>query len=77
MITTRNHNAKKEATQGIIFRLVMSKTSYILLFAGEWSTEWSDEPTSIILRTSYVILFADCPVIWCSKIQTKIVLSTK
>jgi len=27
-------------------------------------------------RTGYVILYANCPIIWCSKLQTEIALST-
>ena len=45
-------------------------------FAGEWNKAWSDEPSSVMSRTGYVILYAGCPIIWCSKLQTEIALST-
>jgi hypothetical protein len=45
-------------------------------FAGTWSTATSKDPTSVKSRTSYVITFASCPVLWCSKMQTEIALST-
>ena len=45
-------------------------------FAGEWNKEWSDEPSSVMSRTGYIILYAGCPIIWCSKLQTEIALST-
>ena len=45
-------------------------------FAGEWNNTWSDEPSSVISRTGYMILYAGCPIIWCSKLQTEIALST-
>ena len=38
--------------------------------------EWSSEPSSVMSRTGYVILYGNCPVIWCSKLQTEIALST-
>ena len=45
-------------------------------FAGEWNKAWSDEPSSVMSRTGYMILYAGCPIIWCSKLQTEIALST-
>ena len=45
-------------------------------FAGDWNTSWSDEPSSVMSRTGYVILYANCPIIWSSKLQTEIALST-
>jgi hypothetical protein len=45
-------------------------------FAGMWHEEISDEPYSVKSRTGYIILFANCPVLWLSKLQTEIALST-
>lgn len=45
-------------------------------FAGMWNEEITDEPSSVKSRTGYVILFANCPVLWVSKLQTEIALST-
>ena len=45
-------------------------------FAGEWNKAWSEEPSSVMSRTGYIILYAGCPIIWCSKLQTEIALST-
>jgi len=36
----------------------------------------SPNPTSVKSRTGYVILFANCPVSWASKLQTEIDMST-
>jgi hypothetical protein len=44
-------------------------------FAGTWSTNTSEDPSSVKSRTGYVITFASCPVLWCSKMQTEIALS--
>ena len=45
-------------------------------FAGLWHEDISDEPVSVKSRTGYVITFANCPVLWVSKLQTEIALST-
>jgi hypothetical protein len=45
-------------------------------FAGLWSPSTAHEPTSVKSRTGYVITFASCPVLWSSKLQTEIALST-
>lgn len=45
-------------------------------FAGLWSHEDSHDPHCVRSRTGYVITFSDCPVIWVSKLQTAIALST-
>jgi hypothetical protein len=45
-------------------------------FSGMRNEEISDEPYSVKSCTGYVILFANCPVIWTSKLQTEIVLNT-
>jgi len=41
-----------------------------------WNTQDSDDPNSVKSRTGYVIVFANCPVLWVSKLQTEIALST-
>jgi hypothetical protein len=45
-------------------------------FAGLWTEASSSEATSVKSRTGYVILFANCPVLWVSKLQTEVALST-
>ena len=45
-------------------------------FAGMWDTADSDDPSSVKSRTGYVIAFTNCPVLWVSKLQTEIALST-
>ena len=45
-------------------------------FAGTWTPSTSDNPSSVKSRTGYIITFASCPVLWCSKIQTEVALST-
>ena len=45
-------------------------------FYGGWDQADSDNAETFMLRTVYVIMNAECPVLWCSKLQTKIALST-
>ena len=45
-------------------------------FAGWWHREFSELRDSVLSRSSYVISFCGCPVVWASKLQTEIALST-
>ena len=45
-------------------------------FAGLWGSEAADDPTCVKSRTGYVIMYEGCPVIWKSKLQSLIALST-
>jgi hypothetical protein len=45
-------------------------------FAGTWSSTTSEDPSSVKSCMGYVITFASYPVLWCSKLQTEIALST-
>ena len=45
-------------------------------FAGGWDRGDSENPENVMSRTGYLLTYAGCPVIWCSKLQTEIALST-
>ena len=45
-------------------------------FAGLYNHEDSQDPHCVRSRTGYVILVAGCPVLWKSKLQTEIAMST-
>jgi hypothetical protein len=45
-------------------------------FAGGWSVADSEIKDNVLSRTVFVICYANCPIVWCSKLQTKIALST-
>ncbi|KAL7469660.1 hypothetical protein ACHAXS_009917, partial [Conticribra weissflogii] len=45
-------------------------------FAGGWALGENENPESVLSRTGYVIMYAGCPITWCSKLQTEIALST-
>jgi hypothetical protein len=45
-------------------------------FAGLWGYEDPNDPTVAKSRTGFVICISDCPVVWSSKLQSSIALST-
>ena len=45
-------------------------------FAGNWDQADSENADNVFSRTGYVIMYAGCPLIWASKLQTEIALST-
>ena len=45
-------------------------------FAGSWDPDQALDPRACLSRTGYVIFYANCPIIWQSKLQTTIALST-
>ena len=70
---------KRTASDGLILR--PSKDMKIDCFvdadfAGLWGAESPHDSKSVKSRTGYVINLAECPVIWVSKLQSDIALST-
>ena len=45
-------------------------------FAGEWTREGSANPKTSLSRSGYTLRYAGCPILWKSKMQTTIALST-
>lgn len=45
-------------------------------FAGLWSVEDDQDPVCVKSRTGYVLTLGNCPLLWVSKLQTEIALST-
>ena len=45
-------------------------------FAGSWSPDQALDPAACLSRTGYIIFFAGCPLIWSSKMQSTVALST-
>ena len=45
-------------------------------FSGNWCKDDSEDPSSVLSRTGFVISYGRCPLIWMSKLQTEIALST-
>ena len=46
-------------------------------FAGLWNVEHCDDPVCVKSRTGYLFKLANCPLLWVSKLQTEIALSTR
>ncbi len=44
-------------------------------FAGGWSATDSENADNVLSRTGFVICYANCPIVWCSKLQNKIAYS--
>jgi hypothetical protein len=45
-------------------------------FANGWNASDCEEPSSVYSLTGYVVLYAGCPIIWVSKLQTEVALRT-
>ena len=45
-------------------------------FTGGWSTNESDDPASVYSHTGYIIRYKNFPILWASKLQSEISLST-
>ena len=45
-------------------------------FAGDWNKSWIEDPLSVFSCTGYIIKYANCPIIWLSKLQSEITLFT-
>ena len=43
-------------------------------FAGAWDAEDKLNPENVLSRTGYVIMYAGCPVQWCSKLQHQLLV---
>ena len=45
-------------------------------FAGRWHESTTHLRESVLSRTGYVLMFCGCPILWASKLQTEIALSS-
>jgi hypothetical protein len=70
---------KRTPHEGIILQPDSSKGIQCYVdadFANGWNASDCEEPSSVYSRTGYVIMFAGCPIVWVSKLQTEVALST-
>ncbi|KAL7484860.1 hypothetical protein ACHAW6_010466, partial [Cyclotella cf. meneghiniana] len=69
----KNHNL------GLHFKPDSSKGFYCYAdvdFSGEWNRDFAEtDPSTAKSRSGWFILYANCPVIWCSKLQSPVALS--
>ena len=74
-----DHYLCNNCKRGIIYKVDKSKGIEVYVdadIAGGWSSAASENADNVLLRTGFVIYCANCPLVWCSKLQTEIVLST-
>ena len=45
-------------------------------FAGAWNQADSSDASSVFSRTGFTIMYCNCPILWVSKLQTEVALST-
>jgi hypothetical protein len=45
-------------------------------FCGNWRSDQADDPSTARSRSGFVIMYANCPISWASKMQTEVALST-
>ena len=65
--------------KGLIFKPDKSKGIVCHVdadFAGNWNIAEGDNPASVLSRTGFIITYANCPLIWASRLQSEISLST-
>ena len=65
--------------KGIKYKIDLSKgldCYFDADFAGEWDQTDPHNASNLMSRTDFFIKYADCPIYWSSKLQTKIALST-
>ena len=59
--------------------ITMRQLANIILkkcFSGAWCKEDADQVGSVLSRTRYINKFANCPIVWLSKMHIEIALST-
>ncbi|KAL7483237.1 hypothetical protein ACHAW6_008887 [Cyclotella cf. meneghiniana] len=65
---------------GLHFKTDPSKGLYCYAnvdFSGEWNKDFAKlDPSTAISMSCWFILYANCPVIWCSKLHSQMALST-
>ena len=65
--------------EGLIFKATSTLQLDLFVdadFAGLWGYEEDQDPVCVKSRTGYVMTLSDCPLHWCSKLQTEIACST-
>ena len=66
-------------TEGIVYNPDITKGLECYVdadFAGGWMQADANDAENVLSRTGIVIMYANCPIFWCSRLQTEIALST-
>jgi hypothetical protein len=78
-ITRIGHYLCNNCKQGIMYKVDKSKGIEVYVdadFTGGWRSADADNAGNVLSQTGFVICYANCPLVWCSKLQTEIALST-
>lgn len=70
---------KSTEDKGLIFKPDLTKGFECHVdadWAGNWNKDYATDPSCSYSRTGYLITYAGCPIIWASKMQPLIALST-
>ena len=70
---------KQTMTNGLILRLDFSLSIQCIVnadFTGMWVKEDCVDLSSVYSHTGYVIMYAGCPILWVSRLQMEVTLST-
>ena len=65
--------------RGIIYKPDKSKCLECYVdpdFAGGWSQADTDNADNVLSQTGYILMYANCPILWVSRLQTEKALST-
>jgi hypothetical protein len=70
---------KGTRTKGYVLRPTSTKSIDCYVdadFSGSWTPQTSGDSSSVRSRSGYIITYASCPLLWASKLQLEIALST-
>ena len=71
---------QRTSDKGIILKPDTTKSLEVFAdadFSGNWYKDTAQHDASTVKsRTGFIIMYAGCPVVWCSKLQTQVTLST-
>ena len=71
LATTRENGLKLKPDKSVGLKCYVDAD-----FTGNCNSVEGSNPASVLSRTGYIVTYAKCPVIWSSKLQTEIALST-
>ena len=70
---------KTTKDKGLILRPDISKGLECFVdadFAGSWNKANGDDPSTVMSRTGFTIRYCNCPILWVSRLETEVALST-
>ena len=63
-------STKKEGEQngysGLLFKIDITDSIHVYVdapFAGDWNESWSSEPSSVLSKRGFFIMYVGCPIV--------------